>query len=67
MLKNCNKGNREEEEEEEFYRLLLPLLSYGTILAVERQTCLTCRGSIRHLYVHMMTQDTARDETDTGC
>ena len=26
------------EEEEEFYRLLLQLLSYRTILAVERQT-----------------------------
>ena len=26
------------ELEEEFYRLLLQLLSYGTVLAVERQT-----------------------------
>ena len=38
--------------EEEFYRLLLQLLSYGTTLAVERQTwygTLTCRESITRL------------------
>ncbi|KAL3162995.1 hypothetical protein ABBQ32_009427 [Trebouxia sp. C0010 RCD-2024] len=47
---------RQPEEEEEFYKLLLQLSSYGTILAVERQTrcgtAPTCRESI-----------TQRDET----
>ncbi|DBA81989.1 TPA: hypothetical protein ACH3X1_007692 [Trebouxia sp. C0004] len=51
------------EEEEVFYRLLLLLLSYGTILAVERQTwCGTapaCRESIKHLYGALGDADTA--------
>ena len=42
-----NSVNADEEEEEGFYTLLLQLLSYRTILAVERQTCCgtapTCR------------------------
>lgn len=32
------RGCEAEEEKEEFYKLLLPLLSYGTILAVKWQT-----------------------------
>ncbi len=52
-----------DHPERGFYTLLLQLLSYGTILAVKRQTrcgtASTCRQSVTHLYVHMVTQDTA--------
>ena len=57
-------------QEEGFYKLLLLLLSYGTILAVERQTwCGTapaCREPMRHLY-GVGDARYSRDETDTGC
>ncbi len=58
-------------EEEGFYTLVLLLLSYGTILAVERQTWCgtapTCRESITHLYGALGDTRYSRDETDTGC
>ena len=49
LMPNCFYGfklpalNRQVEEEEGFYKLRLALLSYGTILTVERQTC---RGAL---------------------
>ena len=49
--------------EEEFYTLLLQLLSYGTILAVERQTwcgtARTCPETRTHLYGALGAPDTA--------
>ena len=61
-------------EEEEFYRLLLLLLSYGTILAIERQTWIwtaptfsICQESITHLYGALGDTRHSCDETDTGC
>ena len=61
-------------EEEGFYTLLLLLLSYGIILAVERQTWFwtaptfsICRESITHLYGALGDTRHSRDEADTGC
>ena len=60
-----------EEEEEEFYTLLLQLLSYRTILAVERQTWCGTAPTYREtmMQLHGAYGDTtySRDETDTGC
>ena len=57
--------------EMKFYKLLLQLLSYGTILAVQRQTCCeaapTCQFSIMRLYGALGDTTYSRDETDTGC
>ncbi len=56
-----------EEEEAIFYKLLLQLLSYGTMLAVERQTWCgtapTCREPITHLYGALADTTYSRDET----
>ena len=53
--------------EERFYRLVLQLLSYGTKLAVERQTWYgtapTCRESMTHLYGALGDTTYSRDET----
>ena len=53
------------------YKLLLLLLSYGTMLAVERQTwCGTAptrRETMTHLYGALGDTTYSRDETDTGC
>ncbi len=56
-----------EKKEEIFYTLLLQLLSYGTELAVERQTWYgtgpTCRESMTHLYGALGDTTYSRDET----
>ena len=48
------------EEEERFFRLLLQLSSYETILAVERQTW--CGTAVMHLYA-LDDITCSRDET----
>ena len=55
------------EQEEGFYRLLLQLLSYKTILAVEwHPWCGTAPTSGTHLYAFGGIT-CSRDETATGC